>query len=57
MSIELYAVVRPQTEFDSTPPIYPANDQEHAEAIATVKNKEFPASGPFRVVKLVEEAA
>lgn len=58
MSIELYAVARPKGEYDSTEPLPTlAIDREHAEAIATVKRKEHPNLGPFRVVKLVEEAA
>lgn len=55
MNIELYAVIRPKNEYEVTPPLpVLALDAEHAEAIATVKRKEYPDLGPYRVVKLVE---
>lgn len=55
MSMEIYAVVRPKNEYEPTPPLpVLALDAEHAEAIATVKRKEYPDLGPYRVVRLVE---
>lgn len=52
--VEFYAVVRPPSEWTPKPTPYIAESREHAEAIRVCKQHEFPESGPFRVVRLVE---
>lgn len=51
---EYFVVVRPPNKVNPNPLPEPAIDEEHARAMATVKNYESPDLGPYRVVRLVE---
>ena len=52
--IEVFAVIRPASEFSPNPEPMFAVNREHAEALAVTRQYEHPNLGPYRVVRLVE---